>query len=157
MSHMSLLTTDSASPIQDQTIQQFVAFRSAGAQYGAEIMAVQEIRSWQPTAALPNRHPAGRGVLDIRGKVVEVFDLSLMLGGPALVPDKGSVILVICMPKSTIGLLVESVSDIIQVDTATIMPVPDNHVVNEERVSGMVSHQGDLVGLLDLSALISVH
>jgi purine-binding chemotaxis protein CheW len=142
----------------DRIPQQYVTFRSAGGQYGAGIMQVQEIRSWQPTAPLPNRPRAARGVLDIRGKVVEVFDLSLLLGEAALVPDKGSVILVLCLANRVVGLLVESVSDIIQVEAGATMTVPkDGDDPAIACMDGMVNHEGTLVGLLDLDALLSRH
>lgn len=136
---------------------QFVTFRSAGGQYGAGIMQVQEIRSWQPTAPLPNRPHAARGVLDIRGRVVEVYDLSVLLGEAPLVPDKGSVILVICLATRIVGLLVESVSDIIQVEAGSSMSVPNGADPASARLAGMVNHESTLVGLLDLEALLSKH
>lgn len=138
--------------------QQYVTFHSAGGQYGAGIMQVQEIRSWQPTAPLPNRSHAARGVLDIRGKVVEVFDLSVMLGAALFTPDKESVILVLSLPTRIVGLLVESVSDIIQVDPGTSMPVPnDSDDPTTAFLGGMVNHEGTLIGLLDLDVLFSTN
>ena len=138
--------------------QQYVTFRSAGGHYGAGIMQVQEIRSWQPTSPLPNRPRGARGVLDIRGEVVEVYDLSLLLGVDALQPDKGSVILVLSLPGRVVGLLVESVSDIIQVEPGATMPVPhDGRDSAEGMLAGMVNHEGTLVGLLDLDRLLSMN
>jgi len=136
--------------------QQYVTFHSAGGQYGAGIMQVQEIRSWQPTAPLPNRSRAARGVLDIRGKVVEVFDLSVLLGEALFEPDKESVILVLSLPTRIVGLLVESVSDIIQVGPDASMPVPnDSDDPATAFMGGMVNHDGKLIGLLDLDVLFS--
>lgn len=138
--------------------RQYVTFSSAGASYGASIMQVQEIRSWQSTAPLPNRSRASRGVLDIRGAVVEVFDLSVLLGGGGLEPDKGNVILVLCLSERVVGLLVESVSDIIQVDTDAAMSVPPCQAGAEAAVmAGMVNHEGTLVGLLDIERLLLRH
>lgn len=142
----------------DRAPQQFVTFQSAGGHYGAGIMQVQEIRSWQKTAPLPNRPRAARGVLDIRGNVVEVYDLSLLLGAPALEPDQGSVILVLSLPARVVGLLVEAVSDIIQVEIGTIMPVPtDTDHPQDTCLAGMVNHEGALVGLLDFNLLLSLN
>ena len=161
---MSAITQELSSSLDtnigmsDRAPQQYVTFRSAGGQYGAGIMQVQEIRSWQQTAPLPNRHRAARGVLDIRGKVVEVFDLSTLLGGTSLSPDKGSVILVLSLADRTVGLLVESVSDIIQVEPGASMPVPkDSDDPTIGCMDGIVNHEGTLVGLLDLEVLLSLH
>lgn len=149
------LSTHNRRGALEETSQQYVTFKSAGGHYGAGIMQVQEIRSWQPTAPLPNRTPAAKGVMDIRGQVVEVYDLSLLLGASALQPNKGSVILVLCLPSRVIGLLVESVSDIIQVDTGAVMPVPQGSSGAENAIlSGMVNHEGTLIGLLDIDRLL---
>lgn len=158
----ALLQDAASSRSQSSTVvaaqQQYVTFRSAGGQYGAGIMQVQEIRSWQPTSPLPNRPLGARGVLDIRGEVVEVYDLSQLLGAAPLTPDKGSVILVLCLPTRVVGLLVESVSDIIQVDADSIMAVPSaSPQPGIELLAAMVSHEGTLVGLLDIDRLLSLH
>lgn len=150
--------TEQSAGMVTRAPQQYVTFRSAGGQYGAGIMQVQEIRSWQPTSPLPNRPRAARGVLDIRGKVVEVYDLSMLLGEAALEPDKGSVILVLSLPTRIVGLLVESVSDIIQVEAGSSMPVPkDSDDPATVCMDGMVNQDGTLVGLLDLDILLSRH
>ncbi|MGV8953148.1 MAG: chemotaxis protein CheW [Cypionkella sp.] len=144
-----------SAPPLGQTTQQYVMFRSAGGHYGADIMQVQEIRSWQPTTPLPNRPRASRGVMDIRGTVVEVYDLSILLGGTALEPDAGSVVLVLSLLNRVVGLLVEAVSDIIQVETGATMGVPANS--DDARgtcLSGMVNYEGALVGLLDFDPLL---
>lgn len=52
---------------------QFVTFSAGGTGYGIYIVAVREIRSWTPTTELPSRDSSAKGMLDIRGKVVEVF------------------------------------------------------------------------------------
>ena len=154
----SSLTDAFPTPQLNRAPQQYVTFRSAGGHYGAGIMQVQEIRSWQPTAPLPNRSRAARGVLDIRGSVVEVYDLSLLLGDAQLEPDKGSVILVLCLPSRVVGLLVESVSDIIQVEAGSTMAVPsDSQNPQDACLAAMVNHEGTLVGLLDLDLLLSLN
>ena len=131
---------------------QFVTFTCNGAHYGVPIMAVREIRSWQPTAPLPQRRPGARGVLDIRGTVVEVFDLSALLGGPALAPTTGNVVLVLSLGDRSVGLLVEAVSDIIQASPADLLPVP---AAPDDRSSIRVMASGGdrLTGILDLDVI----
>jgi purine-binding chemotaxis protein CheW len=154
----------SASPIRpaaemmgDQTraTDQYVTFISNGAHYGVDIMAVREIRSWQPTTQLPGRSRGARGVLDIRGQVVEVFDLSLTLGGPPLEAAAGNVVLVLALEKRTIGILVDSVSDIIQIGMDTLMPVPvaGADTTDVGQISGMVHHEDRLIAIVCLEQL----
>ncbi|MBK8086258.1 MAG: purine-binding chemotaxis protein CheW [Devosia sp.] len=140
---------------QARATEQYVTFISNGAHYGVDIMAVREIRSWQPTTQLPGRSPGARGVLDIRGQVVEVFDLSQVLGGPPLEVARGNVVLVLALDSCTIGILVDSVSDIIQVGAETLMPVPDAGAVstNVGQIRGMVHHEDRLIAIVSLEDL----
>lgn len=134
---------------------QFVTFSSGTSCYGVDIMAVREIRSWQPTTQLAGRSPVSRGVLDIRGQVVEVLDMSVMLGGGATEANRGSVVLVLARADRTVGLLVDAVSDIIQVDAADIMPLsPSIDADGGQHLRGMVSHEERLIALLDVDEVI---
>jgi purine-binding chemotaxis protein CheW len=134
---------------------QYVTFRAGNSRYGIDVMTVQEIRSWQPTTPLPQRPSSARGVLDIRGQVVEVFDLGKLLGGPAFEPNAGSVVLVLSLDDKVMGVLVESVSDIIQVRPQDQMPVPRAAAdgARSNQVSSMVNHEGQLVALMNVDAL----
>lgn len=146
---------DRAAPPMAAEPEQYVTFRSGNSRYGIDVMTVQEIRSWQPTTPLPQRPSSARGVLDIRGQVVEVFDLGKLLGGPAFEPDAGSVVLVLSLENRAMGVLVESVSDIIQVRAQDQMQVPRSAAggTQSNQVLSMVNHEGQLVALLNADAL----
>ena len=135
---------------------QFVTFSCGKEHYGIPVMSVREIRSWQPTTQIPGRPSAARGVLDIRGMVVEVFDLAALLGGQPIEATPGSVVLVLTLEDRVIGLLVDAVSDIIQVQPGDKMPVPPHGHQNgawSGQVTFMVSYEDRLIGVLDLDAV----
>lgn len=131
---------------------QFVTFACNGSHYGVDIMAVREIRSWQPTTILPGRPSGACGVLDIRGNVVEVFDLSAVMGGPALEPGPGNVVLVLAIEGRAVGILVDSVSDIIEAMSDQLMPVPEAGRGSDAvgHISSMVHHEDRLIAILAL-------
>jgi purine-binding chemotaxis protein CheW len=141
--------------VVDATAGQFVAFSCGSTGYCLPIMAVREIRSWQPTTQLPGRISAARGVLDIRGTVVEVFDLSILLGGQPIEPTAGSVVLVLALSDRVVGILVDAVSDIIQAHPGELMRVPDQSAATGAtgQVSAMVNYQDRLIGILDLDVI----
>lgn len=142
-------------PPTGAAISQFVTFSSGESRFGVDIMAVREIRSWQPATQLAGRSSVSRGVLDIRGQVVEVLDLSVLLGGSLTEASRGSVVLVLSRSDRTIGLLVDSVSDIIQVEAQQIMPLPVSvDAEADEHVFGMVNHDERLIALLDVDELL---
>ncbi|MEQ1899450.1 MAG: chemotaxis protein CheW [Devosia sp.] len=146
---------DNEPVVVDATAGQFVAFSCGGTGYCLPIMTVREIRSWQPTTVLPGRISSARGVLDIRGTVVEVFDLSKLLGGPPIEPTAGSVVLVLALTDRVVGILVDAVSDIIQAHPGELMAVPDQRADTGSagRVSAMISYQDRLIGILDLDVM----
>ena len=131
---------------------QFVTFACNGSHYGVDIMAVREIRSWQPTTTLPGRPDGACGVLDIRGNVVEVFDLSAVMGGRLLEPGPGNVVLVLAIEGRAVGILVDSVSDIIEARPDQLMAMPDagRASAGPSHISSMVHHEDRLIAILAL-------
>ena len=142
------LTT--ATPIASQ----FVTFSAGDKAYGVDVMAVREIRSWSPTVELPDSPFGARGVLDIRGSVVEVYDLSALLGGTPCEAKPGHVVLVVSMSDTNVGILVDSVSDIIFAEQADFRPAPLlRRESSNAKVSGLVRQGDRLIAILNLSAL----
>ncbi len=139
----------------DHTAGQFVAFRCGNTNYAVPIMTVREIRSWQATTSIPRRESASRGVLDIRGTVVEVFDLGELLGYPPIETTAGSVVLVLALGDRVVGILVDAVSDIIQAAADDLMEVPARRdsVGWPATVIAMVQSEDQLIGVLDVDQL----
>lgn len=132
---------------------QFVTFSAGGIGYGIDIMAVREIRSWTPTTELPGRDPSARGMLDIRGEVVEVFDLSVALGGAPSPEQPEQVIVVVSLGDRDVGLLVDAVSDIIFADDSQLLAPPETTVSTGQHVSSLINQDEGLVAVLDVAAL----
>ena len=139
----------------DHIDNQFVAFRCGETSYGVPIMAVREIRSWQPMTTIPGRDGASRGVLDIRGTVVEVFDLAQLLGYGPMTKTAGNVVLVLSLDDRAVGILVDAVSDIIHAAADDLMPVPAHREGNDwpATVTAMVQHEGQLIGILSIETI----
>ena len=136
--------------------QQYVTFQCGERAFGIEIMSVREIRSWSPTTQLPDQPFGALGVLDIRGEVVEVFDLSAMLGGPAIEVGTGSVVLVVSLGSQDVGILVDSVSDIIDAKEQDVRKAPGGED-HGGKVSRLISNEDRLVAILNLQQLFGSH
>jgi len=140
--------------IESSPANQFVTFSAGDKAYGVDVMAVREIRSWSPTVELPDAPFGARGVLDIRGSVVEVYDLSAILGGPMSDAKPGHVVLVVSMGKTNVGILVDSVSDIIFAEEADFRPAPGSgRDRSNAKVSGLVRQDDRLIAILNLQTL----
>lgn len=155
MSPVAFEERNEAPPLSvEPTPNQFVTFSVGNKAYGVDIMAVREIRSWSPTTETPDGPFGARGVFDIRGSVVEVYDLSTLLGGPSTEAVPGHVVLVVSMGKTNVGILVDSVSDIIFADEADFRSAPANGRDHyKAKVSGFVRQDERLISILDLEGL----
>jgi purine-binding chemotaxis protein CheW len=132
---------------------QFVTFTSGDRAFGIDIMSVREIRSWTPVTELPSQPFGAVGVLDIRGSIVQVYDLQRMLGSHGG-DEKGQVVLVVSLNTQDVGLLVNSVSDIIFADGDQIRPLPGRKSKDSEgQVSFLIKHEDRLIAILNLAAL----
>jgi len=141
-------------PVAVRALDQFVTFTCSDRAFGIDIMSVREIRSWSPTTELPGQPHGAKGVLDIRGSVVQVYDLAVMLGGHGEQSNTGQVVLVVSLAQQDVGLLVDTVSDIIFARQEDLRPVPPSSSGRGNPiVTGMFKHEDRLIAILELGAL----
>lgn len=134
--------------------EQYVTFLVGDKSFGVVIVMVREIRQWSPTTALPNQMPYTRGVLNLRGTVVPVHDLRARLGGALTEATENHVVVIASVKDQIVGVLVDAVSDIVNVNASSIRPVPSTSVHDGNNcISGLVSNGDEMVALLDLEAL----
>lgn len=147
-----------AAPKEARALEQFVTFTCSGRAFGIDIMSVREIRSWSPTTELPGQPHGAKGVLDIRGSVVQVYDLAVMLGGYGSEMNSGQVVLVVSLDHQDVGLLVDTVSDIIFAQPEDLRATPaSGGDPGNAIVSGMFKNEDRLIAILNLSALFPSH
>ncbi len=111
-----------------QSPEQLLTFFVAGAEYGVDILRVQEIRGWSAPMPLPRTPAFVKGVINIRGDIVPIADLRARLGLPACEPDATTAIVVLRIDhgeRSTVrGIVVDAMSDVTNVDAGQIKPPP---------------------------------
>ena len=110
---------------QTQATRQFISFTIGDEEYGVDIMAIREIKGWVASTELPNTPEYMRGVINLRGAIVPIFDLRSRFGGGRTQASARHVIIVVSVHERVIGLLVDAVADIITVATSDIQPVPE--------------------------------
>ena len=144
-----------AEPNLQAKAQEVVAFRVAGQDFCFDIMSVREIRGWTETTTLPHAQSYVKGVINLRGAVVPVVDLSDRLGfGPTEVCAR-HVIIITVVDGQTIGLLADVVSDILAVPEDAMHPVPE--MVSDQVkafISGVVLVEERMIRRLDLSSVV---
>lgn len=106
-------------------VRQLITFEIGERCLAIDIMAIREIRAWSPASPLPNVPPHVLGVVNLRGVVLPVIDLSQRLGWGATDPSGRHVIIVVRIGEQLQGIVVDAVSDIVTLDPTLIQPVPD--------------------------------
>lgn len=99
---------------------------------------------------------AAKGVLDIRGSIVQVYDLGVLIGGQGIArgSNGGQVVLVVSIRDHDVGVLVDSVSGIIFADSEDLRPAPaSNAEGGPDVVSELAKIENRLIAILDLCAL----
>ncbi|WP_374466505.1 chemotaxis protein CheW, partial [Ferrovibrio sp.] len=110
--------------IAGNAVREYLTFTAAGQEYGIDILSVREIRGWTVETPLPNSPAAVRGIINLRGQVVPIYDLRIRLGAERSVPSAIHVVIVVEAVSGFYGLLVDAVSDILSVADRELQPVP---------------------------------
>lgn len=136
--------------------RQFVTFTVEGRIYAVDIMSVREIRAWSNATRLPHQPSYMRGVLNLRGSIVPVQDLRNRFGMGDTAPDENHVVVIVVVEERLLGILVDTVSDILTVDSEEIKNVPQGAVqVGEDFIEGLVNNDDGMVAILTLPLLFN--
>ena len=134
--------------------RQIVTFQVGGGVFGIDVGVVREIKGWQETTPLPHAAHFVRGVINLRGLILAVYDLRARLGGGPTAPTPKHVNLVVDVADRTAGLLVDSVSDIVDIPAAAIRPTPAVATNGLELIEGVALLDSEVVALLKLDAVV---
>jgi purine-binding chemotaxis protein CheW len=134
---------------------ELITFGIAGQLFGIDIMAIREIRAWSPVTRLPRVPDYVAGVVNLRGAVLPVIDLSLRLGWPATETTPRNPIIVTMIEGQSRGLIVHDVNDIVSIDSNDLQQ-PDTIVQDHitHFLEGVAPIGDDMVMVLDLKRLM---
>jgi purine-binding chemotaxis protein CheW len=111
--------------VAEQAKREFLTFRLGEETYGIDILQVQEIREIELVTRIPHVARFVRGVINLRGAIVPVVDLGLMFGFPQPIALEKASAIVLNTDRRLVGLVVSSVSDVIGLADAEILPPPE--------------------------------
>ncbi|MHB8742662.1 MAG: chemotaxis protein CheW [Sulfuricaulis sp.] len=135
---------------------QYLTFRLDGQEYGIAILKVQEIKGWDKMTPIPNSPAYVKGVLNLRGVIVPVFDLRLRFGLPEAVRDAFTVIIVVNLGGRLAGIVVDSVSDVINVSPDQKCAAPEYEgQQNREFIQGLAQVEDKLLIILDIDRMVT--
>ena len=130
--------------------RQLVIFKIAKEEFGVDINKVKEIIRWEEVTRIPNTLPYIKGVINLRGNIIVVNDLAMKLGLPSKTVDDNTRILVVEVEKNTIGMIVDSATEVMRLSGEKIREAPSMITtnINHNYIEG--------VGLLDEKRLLTL-
>jgi purine-binding chemotaxis protein CheW len=135
---------------------EFLTFRLGPEEYGIDILKVQEIRSYEQPTRIANAPPFVKGVVNLRGVIVPIVDLRLKLGCESAEYDGFTVVIVLNVRGRVVGAVVDSVSDVIELNSDMLKPAPAmNSAVDMSFITGIASIQERMLILMDIESLMS--
>jgi len=137
--------------------RELIVFRLGIQEFCVDIMSVRDLRGWTQTTTLPHSPHYVRGVINLRGAVLPVIDLASRLGFPPAEPTARHVIMVTQVANQTVGLLVDAVSDILNIGDEAIQATPD--VVSDMArhfVRGVLAIEGRMISLIALENVMPI-
>jgi purine-binding chemotaxis protein CheW len=136
---------------------EIIAFKLHDQQFCVKTTSIREIRGWGPATPIPQSPPEVLGVMNLRGFVIPIISLATKLGMPATEPSERSAIVVAEVHGTAMGLLVDSVSDILTVSSEHLQPVPDTGGLATTGYSdGIIVQSSGMVCFLNLERMFDV-
>jgi purine-binding chemotaxis protein CheW len=149
--------TGSAAASGDPGRYQYLTFSLGQEEYGIEILRVQEIKGYSAVTPLPNLPSYIKGVMNLRGTVVPVVDLRAKFGMSDSEYTRFTVIIVVNVGQRVVGLIVDAVSDVLDVAASEVVPAPEMGAgVDTSFLTGMAKSEERLVSLLAIERVVGM-
>ena len=142
--------------VENNPISQWVTFRLGEETYGVNVMQVQEVLRMTEIAPVPGAPPYVLGIINLRGNVVTVMDTRSRFGLPPHEADDATRIVIIEAEDQVVGILVDSVAEVVYLKQSDIELAPN--VGNEESsryIQGVANRDEGLLILVDLDKLLT--
>lgn len=142
-------------------IQQYLTFQLTGEMYAVGILNVKEIIEYGQLTEIPMMPAFIRGVINLRGSVVPVIDLAARFGGTQTSVGRRTCIVIIELTegetRQDIGVVVDAVSEVLEVSSADIEPPPSfGAKIRADFIDGMGRIAGKFVIILNIQRVLSV-
>ncbi len=136
---------------------EFLTFRLGDESYGIDILKVLEIRGYEKPTPIANTPPFIKGVINLRGIIVPILDLRMKFGLPHAAYDKFTVVVMLQVAARTVGVVVDSVSDVLPLQEGEIRPAPDfsSPTFDTRYITGLATVDDALLILLDIEKLMT--
>ena len=135
--------------------REFLTFILGGQEYGLDILKVQEIRGYDTVTRIPDAPEHIKGVINLRGTIVPVVDLRLKFRLERADYDAFTVMIILNIGKRVVGIVVDGVSDVINLTVEQIRPAPEfSSALDTGYITGLGTVDDRMLILMDIEKLI---
>lgn len=140
---------------QITSIREFLAFKLGSEEYGIDILRVQEVRSYEQPTCMAHAPVFIKGVINLRGVIVPIIDMRLKFKLEQVNYDDATVVIVLNIGERVMGMVVDSVSDVITLMPNQLRAVPElSSVIGNEHLLALGALDDRMLILLDIVTLM---
>jgi len=149
-----------ASPSPQGTPREVLSFTLGAEEYGIDILKVQEIRGYEQPTRIANAPAFMKGVVNLRGVIVPIVDMRVRFALDDVKYDSFTVVIILNVAGRTVGIVVDSVSDVLELNRDQIKPAPEfNGTIDSAYIIGLGTvRSGDterMLILMDIEQMMS--
>lgn len=139
---------------------QYLTFMLDGEEYGVDILRVQEIKGWDSVTPIPNTPQYIKGVINLRGTIVPIFDLRERFALEP-VPYGATTVVIVLKVKNeegtrTMGIVVDAVSEVYNINEDELKASPDfGAAISTDFVQGLATIDEKMIIVLDIDDLLN--
>lgn len=136
--------------------KQYVVFKLENEEYGIDILRVKEIKEMMRITRVPKAAHFVRGVINLRGEVIPVIDLRKKFNLPEGIENENTRIIIVSVDDITVGLIVDSSSEVLEIRSDSIEPAPDGMAsIDQGNIYGIGKVGERLIILLDIVKIVT--
>lgn len=143
-------------PEDDLVASEYLTFTLGNEEYAIDILKVQEIRGYEKPTLIANAPPFIKGVINLRGIIVPIVDLRIKFKLAEIEYTPFTVVIILNLGSRVVGIVVDSVSDVIMLTTTQIRPAPDfSATFDTKYIVGLATLEGRMAIVTDIEKLMT--
>ena len=153
---MAQAKNDLALGITEEGASEVLVFSLGDEEYAIDILKVQEIRGYENVTHIANAPDFIKGVTNLRGVIVPIVDLRIKFHLDNVAYDGQTVVIVVNVDSRVVGIVVDSVSDVMTLSPDQIKPAPEFGVtLSSDFLSGLGSLEDRMLVIVDIEKLLT--
>lgn len=138
------------------TSGEFLTFTLGAEEYGIDILKVQEIRGYDAVTKIANAPSFIKGVINLRGVIVPIVDLRIKFNLGNVTYDQFTVVIILNIGKRVMGVVVDGVSDVIQLSADNLRPAPEfGSILDTRYILGLGTVEERMIIVVDIERLMT--